>query len=364
MSDEGRSTVEPGFIRQQLKFPLLEREHRVALAERVSNSSSADADFIMMMTFAAVLASLGLMQGSTAVVIGAMLVAPLMGPLLGAGLAVTQGNLKLFRDSFFAIAIGVGIVFVVSLILGLFNPGYEPSLEIEARGNPDLLDLGIALASGMAAAYAQGRPNVASTLAGVAIAAALVPPLAVVGLALTAGFPVIAGNAAILLMTNLVAIMLGAGLIFRMLGVRVMKAEEEGPAWARRAVILLVMGAMLLSAPLVLNMLKAKQQGQDRPLIYPVSSEVRDAVYSYVAEHPGLDIITMARSSVEPERGIAIMLESDHEIGTDDVAEVQSLVQQARGEAVPVVVHILQSAKVRSPRPIDESGEVSGGAEP
>jgi hypothetical protein len=111
-------------------------------------------------------------------------------------------------------------------------------------------------------------------------------------------------------------------------------------------------------------MLKSKQQGQDRPLIYPVSSEVRDAVYSYVAEHPGLDIITMARSSVEPERGIAIMLESDHEIGTDDVAEVQSLVQQARGEAVPVVVHILQSAKVRSPRPIDESGEVSGGAEP
>jgi len=364
MSEDGRSTVEPGFIHQQLKFPLLQREDRVALAERVSNSSSADADFIMMMTLAAVLASLGLMQGSTAVVIGAMLVAPLMGPLLGAGLSVTQGNLKLFRDSFISIALGVGIGFVVSLIFGFLNPGYEPSLEMEARGNPDVLDLGIALASGMAAAYAQGRPNVASTLAGVAIAAALVPPLAVVGLALTAGFPVIAGNAAILLMTNLVAITLGAGLVFRMLGVRVLKAEEEGPAWARRAVILLVMGAMLLSAPLVLNMLKSKQQGQDRPLIYPVSSEVRDAVYSYVAEHPGLDIITMARSSVEPERGIAILLESDHEIGTDEIAELQTLVQQARGEAVPVVVHVLHSAKIRSPRPDNEVGEVPSGAEP
>jgi hypothetical protein len=185
-----------------------------------------------------------------------------------------------------------------------------------------------------------------------------------VGLALTAGSPVIAGNAAILLMTNLVAITLGAGLVFRMLGVRVMKAEEEGPAWARRAIILLVMGAMLLSAPLVLNMLKAKQQGQDRPLIYPVSSEVRDAMYGYVAEHPGLDIITMARSSVEPERGIAILLESDHEIAPDVIAEVQTLVQQARGETVPVVVHVLHSAKMRSPHPNNEAGEVPGRAEP
>jgi hypothetical protein len=165
-------------------------------------------------------------------------------------------------------------------------------------------------------------------------------------------------------MTNLVAITLGAGLVFRMLGVRVLKAEEEGPAWARRAVILLVMGAMLLSAPLVLNMLKAKQQGQDRPLIYPVSSEVRDAVYSYVAEHPGLDIITMARSSVEPERGIAILLESEHEIAPDAIAEVQTLVQEARGEAVPVTVHVLQSAKLRSPGPSNEAEEVPGGAEP
>jgi uncharacterized hydrophobic protein (TIGR00271 family) len=308
-------------------------------------SSSADVDFVVMMTLAAVLASLGLMQGATAVVIGAMLVAPLMGPLLGAGLAVTQGNLRLFRDGFVAIGIGVGIGFAVSVVLGLLNPGYEPSLEIEARGNPDLLDLGIAFASGMAAAYAQGRPNVAATLAGVAIAAALLPPLAVVGLALTEGLPVIAGNAAILLMTNLVAITLGAALVFRMLGVRAPKTEGAGSTWARRTVILLVMGAMLLSAPLFLNMLKEKRKGQDRPLGYPVSVEVREAMYRYVDEHAGLEIITMARSSVEPERGIAIMLESEGEVDSSLVEEVQALVQKARGEVVPVQVHVLRSAK-------------------
>jgi uncharacterized hydrophobic protein (TIGR00271 family) len=364
MNEDVRSTVEPGFIHRRLKFPLLEREDRVALAERVDQSTPAGVDFIMMMTLASVLASLGLMQGATAVVIGAMLVAPLMGPLLGAGLAVVQGNLKLFRDASIAIGIGVGIGLVVSLIVGLVNPGYEPSLEIEARGNPDLLDLGIAFASGMVAAYAQGRPNLASTLAGVAIAAALIPPLAVVGVALTAGYPVIAGNAAILLVTNLVAITLGAGLIFRMLGVRAPKAEEEGPAWARRAVILLVMGAMLLTAPLFLNMLEEKQRGQDRPLSYPVSPVVRSAMKTYLEDHPEMQIITLARLSVEPERGIGVLLKSDTEIGPSFVEEVQTLVRRARGEMIPVEVHVLRSAEVKSLRPSDEGGEAGGPAEP
>jgi uncharacterized hydrophobic protein (TIGR00271 family) len=339
--------VEPGFIHRRLGFPLLEREDRVALAERVNQSTPATVDFITMMLLASVLASLGLMQDATAVVIGAMLVAPLMGPLLGGGLAVVQGNLRLFRHASIAIGIGVGIGFIVSITVGLLNPGFEPSLEIEARGNPDLLDLGIAFASGMAAAYAQGRPNVASTLAGVAIAAALVPPLAAVGLALTAGYPLIAGNAAILLVTNVVAITLGAGLVFRMLGVRAPRAEDEGPTWARRAVILLVMGAMLLSAPLFLNMLQEKQKGQDRPLTYPVSPAVRDAMYTYLKQHPGLEIITVARSSVEPERGIGVLMTSDGEVSPTIVEEVQTIVQQARGETIPVEVHVLRSAKSR-----------------
>ena len=347
MSSERTSVTEPGFIHRRLKFPLLEREDRVALAERVDQLTPANVDFVMMMTLASVLASLGLMQGSTAVVIGAMLVAPLMGPLLGAGLAVVQGNLKLFRDASIAILIGVGIGLVVSLVVGLLNPGYEPSLEMEARGKPDLLDLGIAFASGMVAAYAQGRPNVASTLAGVAIAAALVPPLAVVGLAVTGGYPLIAGNAGILLMTNLVAITLGAGLVFRLLGVRTPKAEgeDESPEWARRAVILLVMGAMLLTAPLFLNVLKERQKGQDRPLSYPVSPAVRSAMRELIEEHPGVDVIAIARSSVEPERGIGVLMTSTNEVTPGFVEEVQTLVQKARGEDIPVEVHVMRSAK-------------------
>jgi len=138
---------------------------------------------------------------------------------------------------------------------------------------------------------------------------------------------------------------LGAGLVFRMLGVRAPKAEEEGPAWARRAVILLVMGAMLLTAPLFLNMLEEKQKGQDRPLSYPVSPVVRDAVKTYLADHPGVEVVALARSSVEPERGIGVLLTSDGEVSPTFVEEMQSLVQQARGETIPVEVHIFRSAR-------------------
>lgn len=347
MTTEATQPNDGTFLHRVLKFPLLDRDDRSALTDRVRGSSHLDADYVVMMALAAVLASLGLMQGSTAVVIGAMLVAPLMGPLLGAGLAVTQSNIQLFRNSVGAVAFGVAMGFVIALLVGLLNPGFEPSLEIEARGNPDLFDLGIAFASGMAAAYAQGRPNVAATLAGVAIAAALVPPLAVVGLALTTDRPLIAADAAILLVTNIIAIILGAALVFRMLGVRVAKATERGHPWARRAVILLIMGAMLLIAPLLLNMLSQAQLGQTRPLTYPVAPAVRNAIRAYVADSPDVQVVTMGRTSVEPEMGITVVLASDRALDPGFEEGLVEVVREARGSRVPVQIHPLRTARSR-----------------
>ncbi|MCK5382445.1 MAG: DUF389 domain-containing protein [Gammaproteobacteria bacterium] len=168
-------------------FPTLERDERKQLVERIAVGADGGVDFFVMMLLAATLASLGLLEGSTAVVIGAMLVAPLMGPLLAAGFALAQGNLQLFRNALAVCGLGIVIGLAASLFIGALNPGFEPSMEIEARGDPDVLDLLIALASGMVAAYAMGRPNVAGTLAGVAIAAALLPPVPPVHRAGSAG---------------------------------------------------------------------------------------------------------------------------------------------------------------------------------
>ena len=158
-----------------------------------------------------------------------------------------HGNLYLNRKSVTVTMLGLLTGFAVSVVMGFLNPGFEPSLEIEARGTPDILDLGVAMRSGFVAAYALGRPGVASTLAGVAIAAALVPPLCVVGIGLTNDRPLVAANSAILLLTNLVAIILSAAGAFKMLGVRSSATSGGMRAWAPRVALLLVMLTLLVT---------------------------------------------------------------------------------------------------------------------
>lgn len=210
-------------------------------------------------------------------------------------------------------------------------------MEIEARGNPDVLDLFIALASGMVAAYAMGRPNVSGTLAGVAIAAALLPPLAVVGIGLTNDEIIIAGNAAILFATNLVAIILGAALIFRLLGMDVAISEKNESRWVRRATMVFTLLAVILAAPLLLNVLEKSRAGQVRPAIYPVSADVRNAVREFVGHHQNLDLIAMARDSVEPDTGIMILLATNGPLKSNLQDELVNIVRTARGDKDAVV---------------------------
>jgi uncharacterized hydrophobic protein (TIGR00271 family) len=301
-----------------------------------------------MMLLASTLASLGLLEGSTAVVIGAMLVAPLMGPLLAAGFALAQGNLQLFREGLAVCGLGIVIGLGASLFFGALNPGFEPSMEIEARGDPDVLDLVIALASGMVAAYAMGRPNVAGTLAGVAIAAALLPPLAVIGLGLTNDRVFVAGNAAILFATNLVAIILGASLVFRLLGLHRTGGSTAGaPRWVRHATLTLALLAVILSMPLLINVLEKSRSGQMRPATYPVSAEVRSAVRRYLEQHPSLHMIEVARQSIAPESGITVVLSTTDVLQTGIKDELIQVIRAARGNASAIVrVFILLEAPV------------------
>ncbi|MBW2411183.1 MAG: DUF389 domain-containing protein, partial [Deltaproteobacteria bacterium] len=211
-----------------------------------------------------------------------------------------------------------------------------PTLEIEARGKADLLDLGIAFFSWMTAAYATGRSHVMTTIAGVAIAAALVPPLAVVGLALTHGAPLISYNAAILLTTNLVAIILGAAIVFRMLKVHVSRQGADIPIWVRRVTILLFLSIALLIAPLVGHMVEGKRTGQDRPVEYQLAPHVREAVRKYISNWPAVELITQGRNSVEPEAAITIILMSGKNLPPEFEEGLIKVVHKARGDE-PVV---------------------------
>ncbi len=319
-------------------FPTLERDGRIELVQYFEKSACWNIDFIVMMGLATALASLGLMQDSAPVVIGAMLVAPLMSPLIGAGFALVQGNVSLFKDSIRAMSFGVAGGLLISLILGFLTPQYEPTLEIMARGNVNLLDLGVAVLSGMAAAYSIGRPDLFATVAGVAIAAALVPPLAVVGMATATGVFWLAGAASVLLITNLVAIILGAALIFRFLGVHGSLSGFERPLWARRMFLVLILAVGMLIFPLGDRALKQARIGQTRPSTYPASLKVRNAVNERVALEKGVEVLTVARVGVEPDTGLHVLLISPMEISEKLSSELDKIIDNVVGYDIAVRV--------------------------
>ena len=229
--------------------PQLDREHRIALVDRIQSNSRWDFDFIALTCLSTLIAAMGLLQDSAAVVIGAMLVAPLMTPLLGAGLSLVQGNRILLKSALSSVLRGFLLAFAIGWLLGIgmrtFSPLTEPSPEMLARGSPGLLDLFVALISGIAAAYAIGRPNLLSALPGVAIAAALVPPIATSGLAAAFLDSRLAFGAALLFLTNIVAIILGTALSLWLVGIRT--THEHGSfhkwtTWIASLLILLAMG--------------------------------------------------------------------------------------------------------------------------
>jgi uncharacterized hydrophobic protein (TIGR00271 family) len=238
--------------------PQLDREGRLDLTERLRGGSSWNFDFIALVCLATIIAGIGLLRDSVAVIIGAMLVAPLMTPLVGSGLAIVQGNTRLLRDAARAVTAGFFLAFLIGLALGLVMPGAYLTSEMLARGEPGGTDLVVAVASGLAAAYATARPGLSGAIPGVAIAAALVPPIATSGIATALAWGEISGGVAgasaatgvargafFLFFVNIVAIVLSAAVSLFAVGVRIDRGGRR-PWQIRLWLALLVVAALTM----------------------------------------------------------------------------------------------------------------------
>lgn len=130
-----------------------------------------------MNALAAIIASYGLLADSVSGVIGAMLVAMLLNPIVGVSLSLVDGNSNLFRQSMLSLAGGIGIVIFCAGVIGFLHPDIPAGKELLGRTHPNYMDLMIALAGGAVGAYASITPRISNAVVGVAIATALVPPL-------------------------------------------------------------------------------------------------------------------------------------------------------------------------------------------
>lgn len=209
--------------------------------------------FWVLLVLSVVIATLGVLADSTAVVIGAMLVAPLMTPIMGVAAGIVNGWMRRVLAAFATVAGGVAVAIGVAWMVAAWTPQLVPLAsngQITSRTSPTLIDLMIAIAAGAAGAYATSDRRVSSSITGVAIAVALVPPLGVVGVTLEASLYGDALGAFLLFATNLVSIILIASVVFLVMGLAPVKKIRENRDKMKTVTTTVVLAAVIIIVPL------------------------------------------------------------------------------------------------------------------
>ncbi len=256
-------------------LPILPVEERAEVYKQIRRGARPDIDFFVMIALASAIAALGLLLNSPAVIIGAMLVAPLMSAILGMGLGSIQADTKLLELAASATARGVLLAIVVGFVTKLIVPtNGDPTAEIVARTAPSLLDLGVAIFSGLAGAYALSRKDMSSSLPGVAIAAALVPPLATVGIGVAWLRWDVAGGAMLLFFTNLIAIIAASGLIFFLLGFRPQHRKQRTRIFRRAVISSTILLGLMIWVLSSLTIQSYKQNTQKQKIAAVLKQEI------------------------------------------------------------------------------------------
>jgi len=251
-------------------------QFREEVRQDIRNGAVCDLPYISMNILAAVIACYGLLANSPAVVIGAMIVAMLLGPILGTALALVDGDTVLLRSALSTLLGGALVVIITASILGLVHKDIPITNEIIARTSPNLLDLMVALAGGAAGAYATVSPRLSVAFVGVAIATALVPPLSSASMLFARGAYQLSWGAFLLAFTNMVAIQFASSVVLWLTGFRQLTRPEgmQLSTFVKRnfvsIVILLLLGLSLtnnLQRVLVEQLFKTSVRGALRQAI-------------------------------------------------------------------------------------------------
>jgi uncharacterized hydrophobic protein (TIGR00271 family) len=199
-----------------------------------------------------------------------MLVAPLMSPIVATATGIVFGDVRTLRDAVSSTVQGVLAAVFIATLASLVTPLAEATPEVLARTRPTLLDLMVALFSGMAGAYAIARKEVGEALPGVAIAAALMPPVCTIGIGIALGQAGVAFGALLLFTANLVAIIFSSVVVFLLLGIRPPRSPDR-QRQLRRGLLISIASLLAISLPLGYVLFRAVEQ--DR-----IESQAREIV--------------------------------------------------------------------------------------
>lgn len=290
------------------------------LFQVLRDNARPKASFLVLMVLSTILATFGLFSNSTPVVIGAMILAPLMSPIISLSMATLRQDRQLIIDSVYTILAGLGFAFLCAVIITLVTPLNAPNREIMSRTTPNLLDLGIAVFSGVAGAYAHAREEVAKTLAGVAIAVALVPPLAVAGIGLGWWNGEIFFGAGLLLLTNLGGMVLAGALTFLFLGFSPFRLARQG-------LIIAAISVVVLSIPLGLGFYR---------MVF--EENIIEAVESYDF-NKSIELKDINVTQFNPLT-ISVRIISDHSLTTSEIDDIKASLEKRLDREISLEVTV------------------------
>lgn len=279
--------------------------------------------YFIMNILSAIIASYGLVTNSAAVVIGAMLVAMMLGPITGVALAIIDHRMPLLWKSLFTVVAGVSLVVIVGFLIGLLHNEQPLTAEILSRTQPTSMDLMIALAGGTAGAYAMVSPHLSVAVVGVAVATALVPPLAASGILFAHGEMQLGFGALLLAITNIIAIQFTNALVLWLLGFRRLidddyKSSTYLTFLRRNAVTLLLLAGLgtYLSINLQTN---AKQQ--------VFESSTKEAISSYFIDKG--NVLTNTQFDTSDENQIVrAVIRGETTPSSYDVRQIEAIISE------------------------------------
>ncbi len=227
-------------------------ETREELLSQISRNATVTPTYLTLVAISAVVAALGMMENNVAVIIGAMVIAPLLGPLLGSILGVSLGERGLIIEAIKASAIGIALAVAVGILLGVVLPFDVSGGELASRAAVGFDNIALALAAGAASALSL-TAGAASILVGVMVAVALMPPATAIGLFLGKTEWLMAGDAGLLLAVNLAAIHLSGQIVFLVRGVKPRTRYRRAKVVQSVRFSLIVSGALLLVLALLIG---------------------------------------------------------------------------------------------------------------
>jgi len=262
----------------------INKDRQKKVYHEIRESARGDFDFFVLTIFSGIIITLGLVVNSSAVVIGGMLLAPLVWPILALSLGIVKGRSKLIQDSSFTLIKSTLLIFVIAIIIGAISPSYAlKGTEFLSRTSPTIFELFIALAAGFVGAFIIAYPKIGAAIAGVVIAAALAPPIAVMGVSVAHGNISLAGGAFILYLSNLIAVTFSSSILFfvaRFKGPSSEKGQERMKSNMRWTLLFL----LVLAVPLFLITSNTIKENKQQKIVREiVSATIPEAVVTDVS---------------------------------------------------------------------------------